>query len=1120
MAEASDRHSRLGVGQLPLRDPEGLLGEIIRLYRRTVSEYICSEFQRRYPDEVWFMTRVIEKEKGDPRRQQAVKLMVAKFKEGKPPLRIFDSGHFPFLVQNHQEVFKDLPINSVREQMHRIAWIRNNYHGHDNEDLNNDIVEEAADKCATVLRACGKGSTANDVGRLLRGGYEAPRSDLASPSPEVADGSLPAQGVRPAREAALEPDLLRDDDLEGEDRETHRREIDTLSHQDQEVHSEREKQPFLGGALARLRMSKEARSGSPDGDGWREHKRRILAAMDIYAPAMSRYVNDRMIVAPDKAHGKAHGKEWYGVFLGKVVNDQKVKQGIREQYQTHLAQWEAGERDPSQDLEAGEFPWIVSRNSDAFPSQIRDLKKSLHTVSQKRNRATHNQRQLTPEDVDEAIDACGRIVRAIGNEAAARDIEHLRRGRFWPLEWPFFGGVLARLWASEAAQAGSSSGGGAFAADGEVDEREPVRGRRRLSVGHAILAVFLVGLAVAIWFAVPGLLSSDGESTPEPATADPGEQASHEEPSAQTPQPAPEQNPEKSDPPVPSDDPDPEPIEQGEAKLPPPPPPVPPPDVTISLSSGAGHSCRLTDDGAAACWGRNGQGQRDVLDGRFTAISAGGAHTCGLRESGSVVCWGWGEHNQLNWPSDKKFVSISAGHRHTCGITEQQDVVCWGSDEDGHDGQFSQVSAGYSHNCAITASGEVECWGTDNEQGRTAPPLGRFATVSAGQDHTCGLRHGGGVECWGGGEASESPEGSFTAISAGQFHNCGILTSGAVRCWGDNSEPPRDVQRLDDFAQIDAGAEHTCAVRTNGEIVCWGNTPHGLDNPDSANIGDHGWQGNDPPPRPAAGPAIGPAPQSTTGEDETPEIAGTFRAISAGHEHTCGLRNDGTITCWGEDSLGRTDTPAGRFSTVSAGTFHTCGLRDNGTIECWGSNSDGQRKAPTGRFSAVSAGTLHTCGLRDGGAIECWGSNSKGQRVVLDGRFTAISAGGAHTCGLRESGAVVCWGSNEYEESKAPAGRFSAVSAGTLHTCGLRTNGAIECWGNPGSERNNVPEGKFNAVSAGYGHACGLRDDGAIRCWGDNSHGQSDAPAGRFNAVSAGHQHTCGLRDNGTIKCW
>ena len=44
-------------------------------------------------------------------------------------------------------------------------------------------------------------------------------------------------------------------------------------------------------------------------------------------------------------------------------------------------------------------------------------------------------------------------------------------------------------------------------------------------------------------------------------------------------------------------------------------------------------------------------------------------------------------------------------------------------------------------------------------------------------------------------------------------------------------------------------------------------------------------------------------------------------------EHTCGLRTDNTITCWGVNYYGVTDAPAGHFRAVSAGSGHSCALR-------------------------------------------------------------------------------------------------------------------------------------------------------------------------------------------------
>ena len=58
---------------------------------------------------------------------------------------------------------------------------------------------------------------------------------------------------------------------------------------------------------------------------------------------------------------------------------------------------------------------------------------------------------------------------------------------------------------------------------------------------------------------------------------------------------------------------------------------------------------------------------------------------------------------------------------------------------------------------------------------------------------------------------------------------------------------------------------------------------------------------------------------------------------AAGGVHTCGLKTDATITCWGNNYYGQADAPAGTFSAVTAGGgVHTCGLKTDATIICWG----------------------------------------------------------------------------------------------------------------------------------------------------------------------------------------
>ena len=275
-------------------------------------------------------------------------------------------------------------------------------------------------------------------------------------------------------------------------------------------------------------------------------------------------------------------------------------------------------------------------------------------------------------------------------------------------------------------------------------------------------------------------------------------------------------------------------------------------------------------------------------------------------------------------------------------------------------------------------------------------------------------------------------------------------------------------------------------------------------------------------------------PTDTTEPQPPPDTIGEFVAVSAGGSTSCGLKSDGTIACWGDNTHGPVRAPAGQFTTVSTGSRYSCAVRTDGTIECWGANDDGQTDPPAGEFTTVSAGTAHSCGVRTNGTVECWGWNSRGQTDPPAGEFTTVSAGLRHSCGVRTDRTIECWGANFNGQTDAPAGEFTTVSATQGYSCALRTNRTIACWGDNDHSgtrgnagvRTDAPAGEFTSVSTGDLYSCAVRTDGTIECWGVNDtglfgdSGQDDPPAGEFTAVAAGFWHICGLRPSGSIECW
>jgi alpha-tubulin suppressor-like RCC1 family protein len=279
--------------------------------------------------------------------------------------------------------------------------------------------------------------------------------------------------------------------------------------------------------------------------------------------------------------------------------------------------------------------------------------------------------------------------------------------------------------------------------------------------------------------------------------------------------------------------------------------------------------------------------------------------------------------------------------------------------------------------------------------------------------------------------------------------------------------------------------------------------------------------------------APGPAALQIRAPQHALVIPSTTPQVSAGDLHTCALKTDGTVVCWGDNEDGETTVPAGLTSVaqLSAGSIHTCALKTDGTVACWGYNFSGQATVPAGlaSVSRVSGGGNDTCALKTDGTVVCWGLSNFGQATVPAGLTSVaqVSAGWYHTCALKATdGTVVCWGNNAWGQATVPDGLSSVaeVSAGYADTCALKTDGMVLCWGDNTYGQATVPAdlASVEQVSAGGLYTCALKTDGTVVCWGLNNVGQATVPGGLTSVtqVSAGYDHTCALEADGTVVCW
>ena len=373
-------------------------------------------------------------------------------------------------------------------------------------------------------------------------------------------------------------------------------------------------------------------------------------------------------------------------------------------------------------------------------------------------------------------------------------------------------------------------------------------------------------------------------------------------------------------------------------------------------------------------------------------------------------------------------------------------------------------SAAGSTSCSMCPAGSYS-----SPAGTSCPsptdPVTVQNTLSCGTSHTCAVISNGSVLCWGGGTSGQLGNGQVPGsqltpvaatgitnavqVDAGNSHTCAVLKTGAIMCWGDSASgklgngassgiysSPVQVTGITKGVAVCTSMSSTCALLSDRTVACWGNALNGvLGNNDITNT-------------------IYATPVAVLNLQDAVQIAGA-------DAHYCAMRATGGVVCWGTAGNGRlgNGVTSGSYGTpvtvtgltnaiyIDSAGSHTCAVRSDRSVACWGSGGDYRlgysltlvtdMSTPATVLSVqniatVFLGNLHSCVVTTSGALSCWGNNGNGQVGI-----------GNYNTPINTPRTVL----------NIDAGTGVAFASGVFHSCVSLKNSSIICWGNGGSGR-------------------------------------------------------------------
>ena len=250
-------------------------------------------------------------------------------------------------------------------------------------------------------------------------------------------------------------------------------------------------------------------------------------------------------------------------------------------------------------------------------------------------------------------------------------------------------------------------------------------------------------------------------------------------------------------------------------------------------------------------------------------------------------------------------------------------------------------------------------WGDDTHRQETDAPTGDVRAVSGGAINGIALRRDGTPFLWGGGPIGPTPipadlaDQRFYAVSLGRDNAVLIRTDGTLAAFG--RSPLIGNVPAGSYNAVAVAAAHAVAIADDGTLKAWGSDTSGT----------------------LAGLLGAPS-------------GGPFSEIEANTLYSLALHGDGTLYGWGHgaqgtfvlagwtpspESPGVVHVPGQRFKAIAAGNIHALAIREDGTVTGWGNAATGALHPPTHvRFKAVAAGWGFSVGLSTDGTLWGWGT--------------------------------------------------------------------------------------------------------------------------------------------------